>query len=110
MHPDATKLRAQARGKETCPSKLVLRCPPASRPNYLRLVLELALAGRASEKIPRLARLGLFFSWSEVEAGVFYDVVLSALVLLFGALTAGTVGVALSSGTRIGNSMGVAVS
>jgi hypothetical protein len=45
------------------------------------LVLELALAGRASEKIPRLARLGLFFSWSEVEAGVFYDVVLSAVGL-----------------------------
>jgi hypothetical protein len=44
--------------------------------------LELALAGRASEKIPRLARLGLFFSWSGVEAGVFYDVVLSALVLV----------------------------
>jgi hypothetical protein len=41
--------------------------------------LELALAGRASEKIPRLARLDLFFSWSEVEAGVFYDVVLSVL-------------------------------
>jgi hypothetical protein len=39
--------------------------------------LESALAGRASEKIPRL---GLFFSWSRVESGVFYDVALSALV------------------------------
>jgi hypothetical protein len=42
--------------------------------------LESALAGRVSEKIPRLARLGLFFSWSRVESGVFYDVALSALV------------------------------
>ena len=42
--------------------------------------LESTLAGRASEKISRLARLGLFFSWSRVESGVFYDVALSALV------------------------------
>jgi hypothetical protein len=42
--------------------------------------LESALAGRVSEKIPRLARLGLFFSWSRVESGVFYGVALSALV------------------------------
>jgi hypothetical protein len=42
--------------------------------------LESALAGRVSEKIPRLARLGLFFSWARVDSGVFYGVALSALV------------------------------
>jgi hypothetical protein len=80
--------------------------PPASRPNYLGLVVGVGV-GRESER--KNSPTGSVFLMVSGRVRRFLRRCSVGVGLGVGAVTAGTVGVAVSAGAAVGNSMGVGV-
>ena len=96
---------SSARGKKTRPSSLFYGAPPASRPNYLGLVTGVGFGRKSERKNPPACPPWSVFLVVWGRGRRFLRRCPVGVGLGVGALTAGTVGVAVSPGVGVGNSI-----